>query len=117
MTTDDGKLRALDLIAQAFENHEVDKTTPDDPEPEPSWDKEILLPQYQVFVCYETVALVMEHKTDDFLVLLLIGSVQKGDGVTALRELLKDISPNTATRMVDQCTGSDWRRDERSKTG
>ena len=39
-----------------------------------------------------TVGIVLENKTASFAVLHLIGSTKKGDGQTALRELLDDLA-------------------------
>ena len=68
------------------------RTIEGDTNPELSWDKEILLPQYEVYMFGDTVGMVVENKTASFVVLHLIGSTKKGDGQTALRELLDDLA-------------------------
>ena len=46
-------------------------TIEDDTNPELSWDKEILLPQYEVYMFGDTVGMVVENKTASFVVLHL----------------------------------------------
>ena len=97
VATDDDKRATLDVIVGAFEEHGVVmekgyfRTIEGDTNPELSWDKEILLPQYEVYMFGDTVGMVVENKTASFVVLHLIGSTKKGDGQTALRELLDDL--------------------------
>jgi len=98
VTTDEDKRDCLDVIVGAFEEHGVAMeegffyTIEGDTNPELSWDKEILLQQYEVYMFGDTVGMVVENKTASFAVLHLIGSTKKGDGQTALRKLLDDLA-------------------------
>ena len=88
----------MDVIVEAFDAHGVPMqpgffyTIDGDTNPELSWDKEILLPQYEVYMYGSTVGIVVENKTPSFAVLHLIGSTKKGDGLTALHQLLDDFT-------------------------
>jgi hypothetical protein len=98
LTTDEDKRAALDVIVEAFNAHDVAMeeegffyTIEGDANPDLSWDKEILLPKYEVYMYGDTVGVVLELN-DSFAVLHLIGSTRKGDGLTALQTLLGDLA-------------------------